>query len=178
MNLETREAVVTVSGEMSPEFDQLLGAGNKLTVYITEDSLIARQLNNGSWVSGYRHNGVFRCALGSIKGVDFNMVEGGYSNEFRFTVPEQWNMANLNVVAIISRPITNGASGVYTDMKVNNAESVRLIATSEGIEELLYDENAVPVEYYDLMGRKHDTLQQGINIVKMSDGTARKVLVK
>jgi hypothetical protein len=178
VNLETREAVVTVSGEMSPDFDQLLGAGNKLTVYITEDSLIARQLNNGSWISGYMHNGVFRCALGSIKGVDFNMVEGGYSNEFRFTVPEQWNMANLNVVAIISRPITNGATGVYTDMKVNNAESVRLVAACEGIEELLYDENAVPVEYYDLMGRKHDTLQQGINIVKMSDGTARKVLVK
>ena len=178
VNLETREAVVTVSGEMSPDFDLLLGEGNKLTVYITEDSLIARQLNNGTWVNGYRHNGVFRCALGSIKGVDFNMVEGGYSNEFRFTVPDQWNMANLNVVAIISRPITNGSSGDYTDMKVNNAESVRLIANSEGIEELLIDENAVPVEYYDLLGRQHDGLQQGINIVKMSDGTARKVLVK
>lgn len=175
VDLETREAVVTVSGEMSPDFDMLLGEGNKLTVYITEDSLIARQLNNGTWISNYRHNGVFRCALGSVKGVDFNLVEGGYSNEFRFTVPEGWNMANLNVVAIISRPIT---SGVVTDMKVNNAESVRLIANCEGVEELLYDDNAVPVEYYDLMGRQHDGLQQGINIVKMSDGTARKVLVK
>jgi len=29
-----------------------------------------------------------------------------------------------------------------------------------------------------VMGRQHNSLQQGINIVKMSDGTAKKVLVK
>jgi hypothetical protein len=178
VNRETREAVVTVSGEMSPDFDLLLGEGCKLTVYITEDSLVARQLNSGTWVNNYRHNGVFRCALGSAKGVDFNLVEEGYSNEFKFTVPAEWNMANLNVVAFISRPLTNGASGVYTDMKVNNAESVRLISEEGGIEEILNEGDAVPVAYYDMMGRQHDNLQQGVNIVKMSDGTARKVLVK
>lgn len=178
VNRETREAVVTVSGEMSPDFDLLLGEGNKLTVYITEDSLVARQLNNGTWVNNYMHNGVFRCALGSAKGVDINMVGEGYSNEFTFTVPAEWNMANLNVVAFIGRPLTNGASGVYNDMKVNNAECVRLISEEGGIEEILNEGDAVPVAYYDMMGRQHDGLQQGVNLVKMSDGTARKVLVK
>ncbi len=175
---DTREAVITVSGEMTSDFDYLLGEGNKLTVYITEDSLVARQLNNGSWINGYRHNGVFRCALGSVKGVELNRVEGGYSNEFTVTIPEEWNIANLNVVAFISRPLAAGGGQVFTDLAINNAETARLINQAEGVEELLLSGDVVPVEYYDIMGRKHDSMQPGINIVKMSDGSARKVLVK
>ena len=172
---ETREAVITVSGEMTPDFDLLLGDDNKLYVCITEDSIVSGQLNSGIWISGYVHNGVFRCALGTVKGVDFNRVDGGYSNEFTVTIPDDWKLNNLNVVAFIARPIT---SGVYTDMYLNNAESVRLYNPSESIEEILVDGDAVPVEYYDIMGHRIDGPCHGINIVKMSDGTARKVFVK
>ena len=84
-------------------------------------------------------------------------------------------MGNLNVVAFISRPI---AAGVYTDMELNNAESVKLYNPSHGIDEILTDDDAVPVEYYDVMGRKMEGPRHGINIVKMSNGTAKKVLVK
>lgn len=170
-----REANIVVSGEMSTDFDTLLGEGNKLYVYLTEDSLVARQLNDGIWINEFVHNGVFRCALGSIKGVDFNKIDGGYSNEFNVTIPEDWNLNNLNVVAFIARPID---SGVYTDMSVNNAEVVKLYTEVGGVEELLNDEDAVPVEYYDIMGRRIDGIRPGINIVKMSNGTAKKVLVK
>ena len=176
VNLETREAVITVSGEMTPDFDPLLGADTKLTVYLTEDSLIARQLNNGTWVNNYVHNGVFRCALGSVKGVDLNRVDNGYSNEFSVTIPAEWNMENLNVVAFINRPLANGY--VFTDMYVNNTECVRLVGQTGGIEEILNAEDAVPVEYYDITGRRHDHLQEGVNIVKMSNGAVVKVLVK
>ena len=175
VNLETREAVITVSGEMSPDFDALLGDDNKLTVYLTEDSLVARQVNNGTWVNKYVHNGVFRCALGSVKGVDFNRVGDGYSNEFRVTLPDNWIIPNMNVVAFISRPLENH---VYTDMLLNNAESVRLYNKTGGVEEILSEGDVVPVEFYDVMGRKLDAPRQGINIVRMSNGTAKKVLIK
>ena len=175
VDLATREAVITVKGDMSADFDVLLGDDNKLYVYLTEDSLVARQTNGSTWLTKFVHNGVFRTALGSIKGVDFNKTDAGYCNEFTVTIPNEWNINNMNVVAFIGRPIE---SGVATDMSVNNAESTRLVAGTGGVEELLLDEDAVPVEYYDLMGRQHDGLQQGINIVKMSNGTARKVLVK
>lgn len=178
VNLETREAVITVSGEMTPDFDYLMGTDNLLTVYLTEDSITARQLNNGSWILDYRHNGVFRCALGSVRGVELNRTADGYSNEFTATIPQDWNINNLNVVAFISRPLTNGATNKYTDMAVNNAELARLVQSTGGVEELLMEEDAMPVEYYDIMGRQHDSLQQGINIVKMSNGTTKKVLVK
>jgi len=178
VNTETREAVITVSGEVSPDIDLLLGEGNKLTVYLTEDSLVERQLNNGAWAYKYVHNGVFRCALGSELGVDLNKDGDTYSNEFTVTIPEDWNIANMNVVAFISRPLANGANHLFTDMFVNNAETVRLQAQQGGVEEILTDGDAVPVEYFDVMGRKMNAPRQGINIVRMSNGTARKVLVK
>ena len=175
VNLETREAVITVSGEMSPDFELMMGNDNKLSVYLTEDSIVARQLNGGRWEDRYVHNGVFRQALGSVKGVDFNRTEDGYSNEFTVTIPPEWNINNMHVVAFISRPL---AGGNTTDMYLNNAEAVRLYNPTHGIDEILTDGEAVPVEYYDVMGRKMDGPRQGINIVKMSNGTAKKVLVK
>ena len=175
VNLATREAVIKVSGEMSEDFDALLGTDNKLSIYLTEDSLIASQLNAGTWVSQYRHNGVFRWALGSVLGVNLNKVGNTYQHEYSLTIPDHWKLENMNVVAFISRPLENR---VMSDLRILNAESVRLIGESGGVDELIGNQDIVPVEYYDIMGRQHDSLQQGINIVKMSDGTARKVLVK
>ena len=106
----------------------------------------------------------------------FNRVDDRYSNEFTLTIPTEWNMENLNVVAFINRPLANGYN--FTDMYINNAETARLIGNSGDVDELLNDEDAVPVEYYDITGRKHNHLQKGVNIVKMSNGTAKKVLVK
>jgi hypothetical protein len=178
-DMETRKLQLEVHGDITPDFDVMMGEDAKLTVYLTEDGLIYRQLNQGKWVSDYVHNHVLRLAVGSVKGVALNKVgDNKYSNTFEVEIPAEWNIDNMDVVAFISRPIMNGASGVYTDMYVNNANSVSLKDLAAGVEELLIDEDAVPVEYYDVMGRMHDTPQQGINIVKMSNGSVKKVLVK
>lgn len=171
-----RTASVTVSGKISPDFDLMVGEDARLTVYITEDSLVAPQLDGGTWVNRYVHNGVFRMALGSALGNPINKVsDTKYKNEFKFTVPEGWNWTKLNIVAFISRPL--GDMNDYTNLVINNADEFKFVAY-DGVEELVTDPNAVPVEYYDMMGRQYDSLQQGINLVKMSDGTTRKILVK
>lgn len=178
-DMETRKLQLEVHGDITPDFDVMMGEDAKLTVYLTEDGLVYRQLNQGKWVSDYVHNHVLRLAVGSVKGVALNKVgDNKYSNTFEVEIPAEWNIDNMDVVAFISRPIMNGATGVYTDMYVNNANSVSLKDLAAGVEELLIDEDAVPVEYYDVMGRMHDTPQQGINIVKMSNGSVKKVLVK
>ena len=124
INPLTREATVTVSGEVTPDFDVMMGEDAKLTVYITEDSIIYRQLNNGRWTTKYRHDGVLRQALGSVFGVSLNKEEGDstYRNEFSLNIPDAWNIEKLNLIAFISRPLKNGQTGVYTDMFVNNTE--------------------------------------------------------
>ena len=122
---ETRQAVVTVEGDIAPEFDDVMGENARLTVYITEDSLVEKQLNNGVWINDYVHNGVLRQALGTIKGVALNRTGNYYKNEFTVDIPTNWKAENLNIVAFISHaPLERGC--VLTDLWVNNANKRRL----------------------------------------------------
>ena len=124
---ETNELVVTVDGDLTSDFDQMMGEDAKLSVFLTEDGLVYRQLNLGTWVAKYEHNHVFRKALGSVFGVDINKVDGNkYSNTFEYTLPSGWDPDNMEIVAFISRPLANGASSVYTDMYVNQANKRKL----------------------------------------------------
>ncbi len=47
-----------------------------------------------------------------------------------------------------------------------------------GIENIFVGENAKPLERYTINGAKISTPQRGINIVKYSDGSSKKILVK
>ena len=126
----TRTAVITVDGAQTPGFDDIMGADSKLTVYITEDHLIGPQLNLGTWVQDYEHNHVLRLALGSATGVALNKTGDTYRNEFTVTIPDDWNVENLNVVAFISRPLRSGASN---DLYVTNTNKRRLGEADEPI---------------------------------------------
>ena len=172
----TREASITVSGDLTSDFDIMMGSNSKLTVYLIEDKLVAPQLDGGTWIEEYMHNGVFRHAMFSVLGATLNRNGYSYSNEFKYTIPQGWNIKNMRAVAFISRPLKRSNS--FTDFYITNAECIKLYNEGGGVEELLMDGDAVPVEYYDVMGRRYDTAHPGINIVRMSNGTIRKVLVK
>ena len=136
---ETRMATVSVWGDMTDDFDEMMGTDARLTVYIVEDSLVAPQLNSGTWINNYTHNGVFRKAIGSIKGMPLNKTEQGkYNNVYETVIPSDWQWENLRVVAFVSRPITNYRQG-FTDMYVNNAESFKF--KKEGSGDLTGDVN-------------------------------------
>lgn len=109
----TRKAVITVNGELVPKYEDFMGYNSKLTVYITEDALVAPQYNNGSWVNNYVHNGVLRQAVGGVKGVALNTDGDTYKNEFTVTIPSAWKAENLNVVAFISRPLGNAVNDIF-----------------------------------------------------------------
>ena len=47
-----------------------------------------------------------------------------------------------------------------------------------GVEEVVAPCVVTEVERYDMRGRRLDTPQRGLNIVRMSDGTVRKVVVR
>jgi hypothetical protein len=176
LDTASREMSLTVSGDLSSDFDIMMGADSKLTVYLIEDKLVAPQLNSGTWVDDYMHNGVFRRAMRSVLGTTLNRNGNSYSNEFKYTIPGGWNINNLRVVAFVSRPLKRTMS--FTDFYITNAECIRLTNEGGGVEELLMDGDAVPVEFYDVMGHRYDSARPGVNIVKMSNGTTRKVLVK
>ncbi|MBO5024954.1 MAG: hypothetical protein J6C86_02280 [Bacteroidaceae bacterium] len=60
--------------------------------------------------------------------------------------------------------------GVFSQIVGMDAETV-------GLSNIGAD-NAQPVDYYDMDGRKYDVPQRGVNVVRYSDGTVRKVMVK
>lgn len=51
-------------------------------------------------------------------------------------------------------------------------------ATPDGIASPGTDVNAVPTTYYTIDGKRLASPQQGLNIVRLSDGTVRKVMIK
>ena len=121
----TRQAVITIDGDLVPDFDEIMGSDSKLTVYITEDGLVAPQVSGGN---DYVHNNVLRQALVSVKGVNIKRTGNTYKNEFTVNIPTAWNADNLNIVAFISRPLRNNA---LTDIYVTNANKRKLGESDE-----------------------------------------------
>lgn len=122
----TNEVTITINGQVTPDFAAMMGEDAKLTVYLTEDGLIYRQLNMGTWEQQYEHNHVFRTALGSVFGENLKIKGNTYKNEYTIILPSDWNSDKMEVVAFISRPLANGVNGIYTDMYVNQASKRKL----------------------------------------------------
>ena len=126
VDAETNVATITIDGQVTSDFVKMMGEDAKLTVYLTEDSLVYRQLNLGTWVSKYQHDHVFRVALSSVFGTALNIDGETFKNEFVYTLPTSWKQDKMEVIAFISRPLENGKYGVYTDMFVNQANMRKL----------------------------------------------------
>ena len=109
----TRQAVITINGDLVQGYEHIMGTDSKLTVYITEDGVVSPQNNNGVMINNYVHNGVLRKALGSAKGVNLKTTDDAYKNVFNVAIPQEWNADNLNIVAFISRPLGNPKTDIY-----------------------------------------------------------------
>lgn len=79
------------------------------------------------------------------------------------------NADNLRVVAVLID---------YNDGTVVNAAKTLRLGEATGIKGVNADENSKPVEIYDLSGRRLNSMQQGLNIVKTADGRTSKIIVK
>lgn len=79
------------------------------------------------------------------------------------------NADNLRVVAMLID---------YNDGTVVNAAKTLRLGEATGIKGVNADEDSKPVEIYDLSGRRLNSMQQGLNIVKTADGRTSKIIVK
>ena len=133
----TRELKLKVSGDVTPEqktlFNNMLG----VTVYLTEDGLIARQLNSGTWIENYTHNHVMRDMLSAVSGtaMGWNEDKTAYVNEFTTTLSEDWNADNMRVVAFVNR------KGSGTKKEIFNCETLEVKDMPEPSQALVGDIN-------------------------------------
>ncbi|MBR1803593.1 MAG: Omp28-related outer membrane protein [Muribaculaceae bacterium] len=118
---ETRQLTVTVAGNVTEDFNIVFGNQVAMTVYVLEDSLVARQLNAGTWVPNAIHNHVLRDVLSEVKGSAINMNDDNtYSNTYTITLNEAWNADQMRVVAFLSR------TGAGVNKEVINADLLNI----------------------------------------------------
>lgn len=110
---DTRKLDLTISGNIHDGLVEMFDGKVGYTVYITEDSLVARQLNQGRWVTKYTHNHVMRDRLTTAAAGDALTLVGttDYENTLSTTLPAAWNIDKLHVIAFVSR--TEGGTNLH-----------------------------------------------------------------
>lgn len=97
----TRQLVVNVSGDKVSDFDDIIGTG-ALNVYLTEDSLVAVQNNQGNYDRDFVHNHVLRTLLTAVDGTDIEWNGNHYSMQFSCQLKRAWKPSNMHIIAAIN----------------------------------------------------------------------------
>lgn len=173
----TRQLEVTVSGT-GVDVDKVL-AGYGLTVFLTEDGITANQADpTGAFLTDYVHNNVLRESLTYCLGSEMNWNGDTYENTYSTTLDAGWNAGNMSVVAFIAPMIDINNADFYHEW-VNNADRVSLSDIPSGVRGVSSDcEKTVETVRYNVAGQVLPAPVKGLNIIRMSDGRARKVIVK
>ena len=177
-NKETNKLDITVSGQVMDDFNEVIGGVPALTVFLTEDGLIARQYNSGKWVNSFEHNDVLRSIPGSAYGDVLTVSDGTYEKTYSVSINSAWNIDNMNVVACIGKQLKSSASQ-NTFVTVNNAEKIKAYDKPNAINDVATSTAGTKeVARYSVNGIRLSAPVKGINIVRMSDGTVKKVIVE
>ena len=177
----TRKLKINVSGEGNNNVKSIL-KDDVVCIYLTEDGLTGLQLSGSNRIPNYPHDHVLRDVVSANFGDAINWTGANtYSNEYEVTLDNDWNADNMNVIAFISRPVKiegNYITSNVNDVWVSNTNMVKVGETT-GIQKPVITTGEVKeVARYAIDGTQLNAPAKGINIVKMSDGTTRKVVVE
>lgn len=183
-NKDTRLLTVKVNGN-GVDVEQLL-SDYALTVYLTEDGIVAPQLNpdGRTWNQKYVHDHVLRASLTAPLGDMIEWNGDAYEKTFTTTLESGWNADNMNVVAFLAPAITVDLTQEEPDygrewVTNANCKAVKYISDGTGIKGV-YNNGADAIETarYNAAGQVISAPQKGLNIIKMSNGETRKIIVK
>ena len=194
-NPDTRELTVEASGQLLPEAEAIYGDLG-VTLLITENSVKAEQYVYNSLTqrttrnANYVHQHVLRGYMTSPLGDVVTPQEGTYSKSVSMTLPNSWNLINLQVVGFISKKMNVEAESaealgrlldknVYDldvlDVNVLNMNQDPVVGISAVTAKRMQTDR-----FYSLDGKTVDmnTQRTGIYLKRAADGSVRKVLVK
>ena len=131
----------------------------------------------GSSVSGIEYNHVAVAGWSVQNGVNNSInptITAGENQNYSYTGSISTNSliqdkTKLKAIALLIDR-TNGT--------IVNAAQSAIVDFETGIHTVADDNGQSSNEWFDLSGRKLSTSQKGINIIRMNDGTVKKVLVK
>lgn len=186
---------VTVNGQGVKDASKVLES-SVLGLYITENGLTGKQYGNQSsrdgWYKTYDHENSLR-VIGTENPWGDEIVWNGdnFEKTYEVEIPagsyDYTSGKTLNAVAFVSLPYvvtgTDGKllyNGDINNVWVNQCVLINNVAegTTSGVKAINgADANATVVARYAADGTQISAPQKGLNILKMSDGTTRKVIV-
>lgn len=174
---DNNQLTIKVKGTGAEKASKLIGDDGKLTVYVTEDGLSGTQYSASAGAyEDATHNKVLRAIVSSPTGDNISWNGDDFECDYTLTLDNSWVKSNMHVVAFVGRSILNKTD--YTDMWVYNTNMATLTSQSTGISSVCNADEIREIARYTLDGQQIKSPTKGINIVKMSDGSTRKVIVK
>ena len=142
-----------------------------LTVYLLEDDVKA--VNQAGATGAFYHKHVIR-AFASDFGERINWEINQYEHHVTFSVADEWQKENMQVVAIVSNDDPSNNKNCYVDnveqagFPISQANSVSAVGST----------NEERTEYFTLDGRKLDAKQKGLLIVRKTNADGHQRTVK
>lgn len=161
--------------------------GTNYTVSTVENQQLTLQWNSVAFAEPYEITGdepafMYGLAYEQVKG------DGTSQEEFPFLTGVSEDNGVAGMFLAYGKPSSKYQEGMYTLNKADDTTSkkyclcMQLILEKPNGETVILGLNGsdkpVAMQYFSLDGKKLSAPQKGINVVKMSDGTSKKVLVK
>lgn len=189
-NLKDATLNITVTGKGVKGAAKIL-EGATLGLYVTENGVKSKQYSPNGWIGTYNHENVLRVIGTQAPWGDVITWNGdNFEMTYEVTIPKKQynyneNKNTLNAVAFVSLPFVvtvDGKDYYNADLNnvwVNQCQSLELPkGQATAIKGVETSENATVVARYAADGSEVSAPVKGINILKLSDGTTRKVVVK
>lgn len=140
----------------------------RITLFLTEDNVNAQSQAGAG--GSFIHQHVLR-SVNETWGAILNWSQNKAVYNYTFNLDSSWKTGDLKIVAMISGYDKDDPTNCVVE---NVAVAIPGTATSiDGCKD-----NVDEVERYSLDGRKMAAPQRGLNIIRMSDGSIKKVIVK
>ena len=189
-NLKDATLNITVTGKGVKGAGKIL-EGATLGLYVTENGVKSKQYSPSGWIGTYNHENVLRVIGTQNPWGDVITWNGDeFVMSYEVTIPKKQynyneNKNTLNAVAFVSLPFVVTVDGKnYYNADLNNVwvNQCQFLELPKGqataIKGVETSENATVVARYAADGSEISAPVKGINILKLSDGTTRKVVVK
>ena len=161
--------------------------GTNYTLSTVENQQLTLQWNSVAFAEPYEITGE---ELAFQYGLVYEQVKGNGTTqeEFPFLTGVSTDSGVEGMFLVYGQPSSTYEEGLYTLNDPNDTESEKrclcmqlILETPDGSTVILGlngSDKPVAMQYFSLDGKKLSAPQKGINVVKMSDGTSKKVLVK
>lgn len=189
-NLKDATLNITIHGKGVKDAGKIL-EGATLGLYVTENGVKSKQYSPNGWIGTYNHENVLRVIGTENPWGDVITWNGdNFEMTYEVTIPKKQynyneNKNTLNAVAFVSLPFMinvdgkNYYNGDLNNVWVNQCQFLELPkGQATAIKGVETSENATVVARYAADGSEISAPVKGINILKLSDGTTRKVVVK